>query len=51
MLAGAKKSGLSIPSDEKVYPSQERIKGGHIKGFDPKMVDKTIAEIDSKVKA
>jgi large subunit ribosomal protein L18 len=51
VLAGAAKSGLSIPCDEKAYPSKERLKGEHIKGFDPKIIDKTITEIDSKVKA
>lgn len=51
VLAGAVKSGLKIPHDEKVFPSTERLEGKHIKGFDSKIIEKVIANIDSKVKA
>ncbi|MDD4353307.1 MAG: 50S ribosomal protein L18 [Candidatus Nanoarchaeia archaeon] len=51
VLAGAVKSGLKIPYDEKVFPSAERLQGKHIKGFDSKIIEKVIANIDAKVKA
>lgn len=51
VLAGAVKAGLKVPHDEKVFPSIDRLQGKHIKGFDPKIIEKTIANIDSKVKA
>jgi large subunit ribosomal protein L18 len=51
VLAGAVKSGLKIPHDEKIFPSKERLEGKHIKGFDTNLIEKVIANIDSKVKA
>ena len=51
VLAGAVKSGLKIPHDEKIFPSKERLEGKHIKGFDAKIIEKVMSNIDSKVKA
>jgi large subunit ribosomal protein L18 len=51
VLAGAVKSGMKIPHDEKAFPSAERLQGKHIKGFDAKIIEKVISNIDSKVKA
>jgi len=51
VLAGAIKAGLIIPHDPKIFPTEDRLKGKHIKGFDSSIVDKVIANIDSKVKA
>jgi large subunit ribosomal protein L18 len=34
LLKGAIDGGLSIPVDEKVFPSEERLQGEHIKSFD-----------------
>jgi large subunit ribosomal protein L18 len=51
VLAGAVKSGLNIAHDEKVFPSADRLIGKHIKGFDPKIIETVMANIDSKVKA
>ncbi|MBN1923920.1 MAG: 50S ribosomal protein L18 [Nanoarchaeota archaeon] len=39
VLAGAVESGLKIPHDAKVFPSPERMKGTHIKGFDSKIIE------------
>jgi large subunit ribosomal protein L18 len=51
VLAGAVKSGLKVPHDEKAFPSADRLQGKHIKGFDSKLIEKVMANIDSKVKA
>ncbi|MDD2678716.1 MAG: 50S ribosomal protein L18 [Candidatus Nanoarchaeia archaeon] len=51
VLAGAVKSGMIIPHDEKIFPVAERLKGEHIKGFDSSIIDAVIKSIDSKVKA
>jgi large subunit ribosomal protein L18 len=51
VLAGAVKAGLIVPHDKKIFPSKERLEGKHIKGFDATIIEKVIANIDSKVKA
>ncbi len=48
VLKGALDAGLSIPHNEKILPSSERIHGKHIKGFSIK-IDKIIENINKKV--
>lgn len=50
VLKGAVDAGLKIPHNEKVLPSDDRVKGSHIKGFDKGMVKKIVEKIDKKVK-
>jgi large subunit ribosomal protein L18 len=39
-LQGVVESGLTIPHNEKVFPTEERIKGQHIENFDTNQVEK-----------
>lgn len=38
-LAGVLAAGVDVPHDEEVLPDQDRLKGGHIEGFDSSKVD------------
>ncbi len=50
VLAGAVAAGLKIPHDSKVFPTENRLKGEHIKGFKAGMVEEVKKSIDAKVK-
>lgn len=50
VLKGALDAGLDVPSSKEILPSEERIKGSHIKGFDTALVEKVKKTIDEKVK-
>ena len=47
-LKGARDAGLGIPADEKVFPSQDRIKGKHIGEETVKNFDETKSRIDKE---
>ncbi|MBR9681372.1 MAG: 50S ribosomal protein L18 [Candidatus Altiarchaeota archaeon] len=47
IVKGAIDAGLTVPCDEGVFPSEDRIKGKHIKDGD---VEKQFEELKSKVK-
>lgn len=38
-LKGVVDAGVEVPHDEEVLPAEERLKGGHIEGFDSNVVD------------
>jgi large subunit ribosomal protein L18 len=44
-LKGVVDAGIDVPHDEDVLPDEDRIKGGHIEGFDAAKVDQVKSKI------
>lgn len=50
VLQGALDAGLTIPAGKEIMPDPKRIRGEHIKGFNPSTVELVKKNIDAKVK-
>ena len=49
-IKGLKDAGVDVKCDEKMFPDEERIKGGHINESMPKMFEKVKKDLDSHFK-
>ena len=49
-LSGVVGAGLRVPHDAKMFPSNERLKGAHVKGFDINIFESVKKKIEEKVK-